>query len=135
MKIEQEYQCPLCASKRTMFWDSETSPIKTPPRRCDFPLFLICDVDGCPERMKPIPEQMVGPSTLRELIECYFDYRAEAAREGREWNPRKETIYLTEQTYDTIVNDEAFSVAGGPDLMLLVRPKAKTFWGMKVKVI
>ena len=135
MRVKQEYQCPVCASKRTMVWDSLTSPIKTPPKRCDFPLFINCGVDGCDNRMNPYPETQPGPRNLRELIECYFDYRDEAALEGREWNPRKETIYLTEDTYQTIINDEAFSVAGGPDPWLLVGPKAKTFWGMKVKVI
>lgn len=76
------------------------------------------------------------PSSLAELIEFYFTVREQTLDAGEEWAPRKETVYLTDENYVKIINDEAFGHTDGPDIVPITKtgPRSKRFWGMNIRV-
>ena len=90
--------------------------------------------------IEPIDEDSatakVKPSNLAELIEFYFAARKQCEDLGEEWDPRQETVYVTPENYQNIINDEAFGHTDGPDVVPITNSKLKTkrFWGMKIKV-
>ena len=72
---------------------------------------------------------------LPMLFNAYFRWRNHFAGIGAEWKPSRVKIYLTREAYENIINDEAFGQPGGPDIVLLARPQAKRFMGMKIEVV
>lgn len=91
---------------------------------------MVLDVEAEPVEPK------VKPSNLAELIEFYFAARKQCQDAGEEWDPRKETVYVTDENYQTIINDEAFGHTDGPDVVPITKSgvRSKRFWGMKIKV-
>lgn len=92
---------------------------------------LIPDIE--PVETDEVP---IKPSNLGELIEHYFACRQEHWDSGLDWDPRKETVYVTRENYEKIISDEAFGHTDGPDVVPITNGKLKTkrFWGMRIKV-